>query len=304
MHFYLSPYIGIGLTVFPRESGTVTTSLPILDAGEPETSLINDPSELLEFTVSKSVEQPYVKWKNLTDSPVEVISAQIVFKEKYIKPVTLKAAAKAAGEVTSLSILDRLTDDIFQLNRGKVVSASILVKYKGDGKTFNKTLPIEVSFKPEILKSFIQPKINEAQQNINWYGATDANQNKLGVVYARYGLYDEALNIFSNIVATSDYVPSLMNLGSIYMLKSDYFRVLPFLERAKDKDPYNTKVLIALAKAQMSVENFGSAKSIYYTLEALNPSLAKEYTWFKLTGDAARAAAESSNMKNIIVWAE
>ena len=59
-----------------------------------------------------------------------------------------------------------------------------------------------------------QNKIQESNNEAKWV-------NKLGVLYARYGLYDKAIDEFEKILITSEYVPALLNVGSIHFLREE-----------------------------------------------------------------------------------
>jgi Flp pilus assembly protein TadD len=128
--------------------------------------------------------------------------------------------------------------------------------------------------------------------------------NDLGVLFARYGLYDNAERQFKQIVAAAEYVPALVNLGNISYIRKDVEGALQYFERAYRKDPKNPTVLLGLARASQEAENFGAVKKYYGLLKQADPDLAQQFAYLELKGEEATRAAEVSRANEVIVWAE
>lgn len=80
------------------------------------------------------------------------------------------------------------------------------------------------------LNLFVQTAIElEVRKREEKYKAV----NKLGVPYARYGLYDQAETEFKQVVEQQEYLPAPANLGNINYLGEDYPEALEFYERAE-----------------------------------------------------------------------
>ena len=88
-------------------------------------------------------------------------------------------------------------------DRGKVTTA------------FTKTLTRHVE--REIYPQVAQIQSQMQQSNIKY-----KYENRLAVLYARYGLYDRASDTFKKIVQAREYKPALINLGNISFIKDDY----------------------------------------------------------------------------------
>ncbi len=66
----------------------------------------------------------------------------------------------------------------------------------------------------------IYPKLAKIQEEIQKTGGSPKSINKLGVLYARYGLYERAEREFQNVLEMDgEFVPALINLGNIYYIE-------------------------------------------------------------------------------------
>jgi tetratricopeptide (TPR) repeat protein len=128
--------------------------------------------------------------------------------------------------------------------------------------------------------------------------------NSLAVLHSRFGLYDQAVSEFNQVLAKDEYVPALVNIGNIYFLRAGYDKALEFYNRAAKKAPNNPTVLLCVARANHALENYSIAKKAYASLQAVNPDLAKQFAYLDLRGDEATRAADVSGVKGTVVWSE
>lgn len=126
--------------------------------------------------------------------------------------------------------------------------------------------------------------------------------NQLGVLYARYGLFEKAEREFQRILAKTEYAPALLNLGNLSYARSDPAKALQFYERAYRKDPTNAYVLLAMARVSHDMENYGQVKQMYGQLKTVDPDLANQYAYLDLRGEEATRAADLSGVKESIEW--
>jgi tetratricopeptide (TPR) repeat protein len=127
--------------------------------------------------------------------------------------------------------------------------------------------------------------------------------NRLGILYAQYGLYDKAEKEFSRL-AEKEYVPALLNLGSLAFAKNDLRKALPYYQRALKKDPKNVFAMLGVARVNHDLENYGEARAAYAAVRDVDPALAEKYAYLDLRGEEAARAAEASQVKGEILWAE
>jgi tetratricopeptide (TPR) repeat protein len=128
--------------------------------------------------------------------------------------------------------------------------------------------------------------------------------NDLGVLFARYGLYDNAERQFKQVIATTEFVPSLINMGNLSYIRKDTDSALQYFDRACRIDPSNPAVLLGLARANQEAENFGAAKKYYSLLKQADPNLAQQFAYLELKGEEATRAADIGRASEVIIWAE
>ena len=151
----------------------------------------------------------------------------------------------------------------------------------------------------------IYPQVAKLQKEIERSGGSSKLVNRLGVLYARYGLIDKAEREFNKVLAKrKDYVPTLLNLGNVYYLNGDYDKAMTYYEGAAKKDPDNPKAVLCVARVNHEMENYGTVRKQYDKLKELDPDLASRFAYLDLKGDDAVRAAEAAKIKEAVVWAE
>jgi tetratricopeptide (TPR) repeat protein len=151
----------------------------------------------------------------------------------------------------------------------------------------------------------IYPQVVKLQREIDQSGGSPKLVNRLGVLYARYGLIDKAEQEFNKVLAQrKDYVPTLLNLGNIYYLNGEYDQAMSYYERASNEDPDNAKAVLCVARVNHEMENYGTVRKQYDKLKKLDPELATRFAYLDLKGEEAVRAAEAAKIKEAVVWAE
>jgi tetratricopeptide (TPR) repeat protein len=128
--------------------------------------------------------------------------------------------------------------------------------------------------------------------------------NKLGVLYAQYGLYDKAEIEFKKIAAQKDFLPALVNLGNVNYLGEDYVEALEFYERAQALRPDNAGVLLGVARASHQLEDYSKASANYDKLKSVDRDLAEKFSYLGMSGESASRAADQAQVKELMVWEE
>ena len=160
----------------------------------------------------------------------------------------------------------------------------------------------------EELESFIDREISsrvgEIRVEMKNRGETPRTINKLGVLYARYGLLDRAEKEFRKIIVQQEHAPALINLGNIYYLQKNMEKALEYYDRAYRQDPLNPTVLLCIARIHHKLENYGITRDIYTNLKEIAPDLASRFSYLDLKGEEAIRSAEISGVKETILWEE
>jgi len=156
----------------------------------------------------------------------------------------------------------------------------------------------------EFIQREIEPRVGEFNERIQRYGETASLRNSFGVLFARYGRFDPAVEQFKRAVAMNpNYVPSLINLGNIHFLNEEMETALAWYSKAEALRPENPKVLAVVARTQYELEKYEAVRERYAKLKIHAPDLALEYAYLgNETSSIGRAAAAKS--KGITLWDE
>jgi tetratricopeptide (TPR) repeat protein len=127
--------------------------------------------------------------------------------------------------------------------------------------------------------------------------------NRLGILYARYGRTAEAETTFQKILSREPYVPALVNMGNLALLKSDFVRAASYFEAARAKAPDNASVLAGLTRASYGQGKLALANQYLASLKAKDPASADKLS-FMGTGDQAERAADFESARRKVDWAE
>jgi WD40 repeat protein/tetratricopeptide (TPR) repeat protein len=102
-------------------------------------------------------------------------------------------------------------------------------------------------------------------------------ENRLGILYAQFGLLAKALERFENAVKAKEYLPAMVNAANVYSIQQDYGRAQEYLKRAEKLEPENARVLIALAFSLYQSGNASDAKTTFERASKIDPALAFRY---------------------------
>ena len=150
----------------------------------------------------------------------------------------------------------------------------------------------------------ITPQIEELERNIQKGVDILKNKNSLGVVYARYGMYEKALSLFENVLSEHKYFPALTNIGNIYFIMKEYPQALKYYQQAYENDNNNRVALLGLTRCSHRLENYGAARENYRKLKILDPVQANRFAYLEMRGEESSRAAKASGAENDIIWEE
>jgi tetratricopeptide (TPR) repeat protein len=129
--------------------------------------------------------------------------------------------------------------------------------------------------------------------------------NSLGVLYASYGLNDRAREQFQKISGGNrPYAPALVNLGHIHFLAKEHPKALEYYEQAQQLSQESPALLLALARTNHELENYGLVARSYNRLKELDPALATRFAYLDFRGEEGKRAAQASGIANTVVWDE
>ncbi len=130
-----------------------------------------------------------------------------------------------------------------------------------------------------------------------------ATNNRLGLLYAMYGLFDEATGHFQAAFADREYVPALINQANILAIHGHHERAQIYLERARSVEPENLRVLLGLAVSYWETGDREEARDIYEVVSDRSPNLARRFALFDDDGSSPRRATDRSETIFSTDWA-
>ncbi len=139
--------------------------------------------------------------------------------------------------------------------------------------------PILEGYESEII-SFIEKNISKEEKvlldRINRTGDI-RTKNRLGVLYARYGLMDKAKAQFEPL--SYDYAPAAVNMGNIFYLEGDYVKAYINYIAAAEMNKQNKYALLGKARTARELGEQETAESAYRELSAVDINLAIPFAY-------------------------
>lgn len=149
----------------------------------------------------------------------------------------------------------------------------------------------------------IEPQVTDLRERIDASGGNPRLTNRLGALYARFGLYGQAQEVFESIIAEREYRPALVNLGNLAYLSDDLEEAQAYYDRARAERADDPLVLISLARVAFDRAEYTVAEERYREAEILDPELAGEFAYIvSESGDAGRAS--SAQERDTMIWEE
>jgi tetratricopeptide (TPR) repeat protein len=150
------------------------------------------------------------------------------------------------------------------------------------------------------------PQEAELQKQIQSQGPDPKLINKLGVLYARYGLNDKAEVQFQKALSVrKDFPQALVNIGNLAFLSGDMRKAISYYERAQKGLPDNPGVALGLAKASYELKDYDAAARYYAATKRLDAALAERFAYLDLkTGDSQMRASAAEEMREAVIWGE
>jgi tetratricopeptide (TPR) repeat protein len=150
----------------------------------------------------------------------------------------------------------------------------------------------------------IDPMVAKLQKAIRDSNEHPRMVNRLGVLYARYGLYDDAEKTFSGIIQAEEYPPALINLGNLYTQTGELEKALGFFERAYEIDGGKSALLLRLAETCYRLGQTDKTAGYFRLLREQDPDLAAENAYLAVRLTEREVPKERSGLERDPVWDE
>jgi hypothetical protein len=129
-------------------------------------------------------------------------------------------------------------------------------------------------------------------------------RNRLGVLYARYGKYEEAKEQFRAAVQGQNYLPGFINLGNISFLNENYAGARKAYRQALAIDEDNETALLGIARVAYAAEDYAAAEEAHKKIVNQDPELAERFAYLASGSSAEGRAGDAAQMRSAMVWEE
>ncbi len=155
-----------------------------------------------------------------------------------------------------------------------------------------------------VVEREVSPKAERMRDAFGPNGGTGRQRNALGVLYARYGVYREALKEFQ-AASRADYKMAHINIGNIAFLIGDYDTALSWYLKVSEEYPGNPAAIINLARTYYELDRFDEADYYFGIASEMQPELAERYSYLaaRIEGSVARASAAMDRLGDMM-WGE
>jgi len=150
----------------------------------------------------------------------------------------------------------------------------------------------------------IAPRVIEFEKEIAGTENSVTDTINLGALYGKYGQFDKAAEYLDEVLLREENVNALVNMGNIFYLQNQFRMALPYYERAYARDPFSPVVLLAMARVNHSLENYGNTEFAYDKLMNIDEDLAQRFSYLQYRGEEAAAMSEESNLNGVVLWME
>jgi tetratricopeptide (TPR) repeat protein len=148
-----------------------------------------------------------------------------------------------------------------------------------------------------------QPRVASIQNELKTKRYDAKLLNRLGVLYARFGMFDEARRQFESLVANNGEVPgALINLGNIAYLDGRHQDALDYFSRALTRSAGSSVALQGIAMAGYELGDTNAVQTALEQLKKADPDAASRLASLGAGGGAAGRA--DSAEKEITSWNE
>lgn len=140
----------------------------------------------------------------------------------------------------------------------------------------------------------IQSQVEKFQSRIKIEGDRASLRNSFGILYAKYGLFEQAENQFKTALKLDKKATNpMINLANLYFLLERNDDALEWYKNAAAIVPDNPLVIAGLARASYEKEDYQQAQLWYTRLKNLNPDIASQYAYIGGTSISVMRASAS-----------
>jgi tetratricopeptide (TPR) repeat protein len=152
----------------------------------------------------------------------------------------------------------------------------------------------------------VAPQVLALRRQIDPRKGNPALQNKIGILYAKYGLLDRAETEFRALTANAKtaFVSAIINMANLYFLREDYSSALRYYSQAAQKEPTPVSAQLGLARSNYALGRYSEAQAAMASVRKSDPQLADRFAFMEAAAAGGARAADVSANKGVAVWDE
>jgi tetratricopeptide (TPR) repeat protein len=229
--------------------------------------------------------------------PVEVTLVREGFQRAWKTGAQEWAAATSTGKSEFVPLLEAWKSfpavDTGRVLQGAISAPEAVKVYQATATALNQFATAEIKARADDLLSMLKSAPNDPKL-----------RNRLGVLYARFGLFKDARTQFELITKNVKDVPAAayINLGNLSYLEGKYQEALEYYNKALQKDAQSVVALLGKARAAHELGMDEEVKKAYDLLLKAAPDTAKQFAYLE-SGPAGSGRASASD-KEVTTWSE
>ncbi|MCX7028699.1 MAG: tetratricopeptide repeat protein [Spirochaetes bacterium] len=229
--------------------------------------------------------------------PVEVTMVRDGFQRAWKTGAQEWAAAVSGGKTEFVPLLEAWKNfpavDTGRVLQGAISAPEAVRVYQATATALNQFANAEIKTRANELLSLLNKTPNDAKL-----------RNRLGVLYARFGLLKDARTQFEQVTKNSKDVPAstLINLGNLSYLEGNYQEAFDYYNKALQKDAESVIAILGKARAAYELRKDEEVKKAYDLLLKAAPDTAKNFAY--LNSSATGSGRASASDKEVTTWSE
>jgi len=154
------------------------------------------------------------------------------------------------------------------------------------------------------VKNETELKIAELRNQMNQANSSEI-LNRIGTLYARYGLYDKASLEFREALNKGS-LSAMINLGNIHFINENFQLAIEYYEQALGRNPRSAAAVAGMARTYYKIGSPVRTKEFYTTLKDINPTLAERLAYLDTSSNDSQGRASNidSLLESSIQWSE
>jgi tetratricopeptide (TPR) repeat protein len=147
----------------------------------------------------------------------------------------------------------------------------------------------------------VEPRARRLRASFGPDGGSGRQRNALGVLYARYGMYQEALVEFEAAAQRGDR-RATVNLGNVAFVMGDYETALEWYQLAQLEGRAQLPAIIGIARSLYELDRYEEADAAFRRAKEIRPSVADRYSYLsaRMTDFGARASAAADRLDDVM----